>query len=81
MSLMDLTATALAAEVRAGRVTPQAAAAAARARAEERSPALNALTLVNPALEAEAEAVAARLAAGEELPLAGVVTAEHLASA
>ncbi len=72
MSLMDLTATALAAEVRAGRVTPQAAAAAARARAEERNPALNALTLVNPALEAEAEAVAARLAAGEELPLAGV---------
>ncbi|WP_353476367.1 amidase (plasmid) [Salipiger sp. H15] len=72
MNLMDLTATALAAEVRAGRVTPQAAAAAARVRAEERNPALNALTLINPALEAEAEAVAARLAAGRDLPLAGV---------
>ncbi|MCA0997243.1 amidase [Alloyangia pacifica] len=72
MSVMELSARALAAEVRAQRVTPLEVAQAARARAAETNPQLNALTLVNPGLEAEAESVAARLAEGENLPLAGV---------
>ncbi len=72
MNPMDHSATALAAKVRAGEVSPLEAARAARARVDERNPGLNALTLVNPALEDEAAAVAARLAAGEQLPLAGV---------
>ncbi|MBE9637176.1 amidase [Salipiger mangrovisoli] len=72
MNLMDLSATELATQVRDGTVTPQAAAAAARDRAAARNPVLNALTLINPALDAEAETVARRLAEGEDLPLAGV---------
>lgn len=69
---MDLTAVALAAEVRAGRVTPQAAARAALVRIEALNPRLNAICALNPALMEEAASVAARLADGEDLPLAGV---------
>ncbi|MDO6587904.1 amidase [Salipiger sp. 1_MG-2023] len=72
MNPMDLSAQALAQAITEGQITPRDAAAAARARAEALNPALNALTLINPALEVEADAVAARLAAGETLPLAGV---------
>ncbi len=72
MSVMELSARALAAEVRARRITPLEVAQAAQARVAEMNPQLNALTLVNPRLEAEAESVAARLAEGEDLPLAGV---------
>ncbi|MCB1350244.1 MAG: amidase [Maritimibacter sp.] len=72
MNPMDLTASDLAARVRAGQVTPLEAAQAARARVAERNPELNAITVLNPGLEAEAAAVAARLAAGDDLPLAGV---------
>ncbi|WP_146592475.1 amidase [Puniceibacterium confluentis] len=55
-----------------GQITPQEVAAAIRAVAQAKNPALNAICLFNPAFEAEAEAVAIRLAAGEILPLAGV---------
>ncbi len=72
MSLMDLSAVALADAIRAGRATPQQAADAARAQVAALDPALNAMTLVNPALDEEARAVTVRLAAGEDLPLAGV---------
>ncbi|MEB3418489.1 amidase [Salipiger marinus] len=72
MSVMDLSARALAAEVRAGRVTPAQVAEAALARVADRNPALNALTLTNPHLQAEAAEVAVRLARGDALPLAGV---------
>ncbi|MCV3273452.1 amidase [Roseobacter sinensis] len=72
MSALDLTARDLAAAVRHGDTTPQSVAAEARARAEARNPAINAICFLNPAFDAEAEAVATRLAAGEDLPLAGV---------
>ncbi|MGR3369556.1 MAG: amidase [Sagittula sp.] len=72
MNPMDLSAAELAARVRSGEMTPAQVAVAARARVAERNPALNAMTALNPALEDEAADVAARLAAGEDLPLAGV---------
>ena len=72
MSLMDLSARALAAEIRQGKCTPQAALDAAVSRAEERNPAINAICLMNPDARAEAKSVTERLAAGEDLPLAGV---------
>ncbi|WP_370050093.1 MULTISPECIES: amidase [Salipiger] len=72
MTLMDLSATALAARVRAGETTPTEVAAAARARADARNPGLNALTVINPSLESEAAEVTERLNAGADLPLAGV---------
>lgn len=72
VSLMDLSTSALARRVSAREVTPLEVAQAARARVAERDPELNALTLMNPALEDEAATVAARLNAGEDLPLAGV---------
>ncbi|MGV6848056.1 MAG: amidase [Marinibacterium sp.] len=72
MNLMDLSARDLAAQVRDGRTTPEAALAAARARAEERNPAINAICLMNPPALDEADAVASRIAAGADLPLAGV---------
>lgn len=72
MSLMDLGAQALAAEVTAGKVTPFDTADAALARVRERNPQLNAICTVNPALHEEARIVADRLEAGEILPLAGV---------
>ena len=72
MSLLDLSARALAAAIRRGKATPRAVAEDARARAEARNPAINAICLMNPGLMDEAETVAARLAAGEDLPLAGV---------
>ncbi len=72
MNLMDLSVRDLAEEVRCGKTTPQSALADAQARAEERNPAINAICLMNPEAEAEADAVANRLAAGEALPLAGV---------
>lgn len=72
MNLMDLSARALAEQVRAGRVTPLQTAEAALARVAKRNLDLNAVCLVNPSLKEEAEAVARRLAAGEDLPLAGV---------
>ncbi|MFK7868770.1 MAG: amidase [Roseobacter sp.] len=72
MSVLDLTARALARAVRRGEATPQTVAAEALARAEARNPALNALCQMNPAFTAEAEGVSKRLEAGEDLPLAGV---------
>jgi aspartyl-tRNA(Asn)/glutamyl-tRNA(Gln) amidotransferase subunit A len=72
MSLLDLTARALADAVQRGDATPQAVAAETLARAEARNPEINAICHLNPAFEAEAEAVATRVAAGEVLPLAGV---------
>lgn len=72
MSVLDLSARALAHAVRRGDTTPQAVAAEAQARAAARNPALNAICLMNPALTTEAESVAQRLSAGEALPLAGV---------
>lgn len=72
MSLMDLSAGALAAAIRSGDAAPQAALADAIARAEDRNPAINAICLMNPEARTEADAVVARLAKGEDLPLAGV---------
>ncbi|OSP54575.1 amidase [Pseudoruegeria sp. SK021] len=72
MNPMDLSARALAEAVQRGQTTPRAVAEAALARVAERNPLLNALCLVNPALIEDADTITARLAAGEELPLAGV---------
>jgi aspartyl-tRNA(Asn)/glutamyl-tRNA(Gln) amidotransferase subunit A len=72
MSWLDRSAREIAQGVRRGDVTPRAIAAEARARAAERDPAINAICADNPGLEAEADAVAARLDAGAEPPLAGV---------
>lgn len=72
MSWLDLSAGEIARAVRAGETTPRAIAAEARVRVAERNPAINAICALNPALEAEADAVAARLEAGVDLPLAGV---------
>ncbi|MEO1276963.1 MAG: amidase, partial [Pseudomonadota bacterium] len=72
MSLMDLSARDLAKAVRSGAASPIEALKAAQARAEARNPPLNAICLMNPDAEREAEAVTHRLAAGEDLPLAGV---------
>lgn len=72
MSPLDLSARALAEAVRRGDTTPQAVAANTLARAAVRNPAINAICNMNPDFEAEAETVAARLACGESLPLAGV---------
>lgn len=72
MSFLDLSAAELAKRVRAGQVSPLDVAEAARARVAERNPALNAMTVLNPALEQEAASIVARHAAGEDLPLAGV---------
>ncbi len=72
MTALDLTARDLAAAVRRGEVTPGAVASETLARAAERNPAINAICHINPELEAEAERVTQRLAAGEDLPLAGV---------
>ncbi len=72
MSLMDLTARDLAANIRKGDTTPQAALVDAEHRAETRNPAINAICLMNPAAQQEADAVAKRIEAGEYLPLAGV---------
>jgi aspartyl-tRNA(Asn)/glutamyl-tRNA(Gln) amidotransferase subunit A len=62
----------LARAVTQGEITPQKIAAATLAVAQAKNPALNAICLFNPEFEAEAEAIATRLAAGETLPLAGV---------
>ena len=72
MSLLDLTARALAEAVHRGDATPQTIAAETLARATARNPAINAICHINSYFEAEAETVARRLAAGEALPLAGV---------
>lgn len=66
-------ATETAARVRAGELTPRATVEAALARIADAQPRLNAFTWVDAddAL-AQADRVAERLAAGEELPLAGV---------
>ena len=61
MNPMDLSAAELAARVRSGEMTPAQVGGAARARVAERNPALNAMTVLNPALEDEAADVAARL--------------------
>ena len=71
MSAPPTMARAIAAAVREG-MDPHAPAAVALARVARRNPEINALCHVMPATEAQAEAVRARLAAGEELPLAGV---------
>ncbi len=72
MSLLDLSARALADAVCAGNATPQDVLAEAQRRVDTRNPALNAICLMNPFAATEADAVAARLEAGENLPLAGV---------
>lgn len=72
MNWLDRPLRAIAAAVRAGDMSPRALASEARARAEARNPAINAISVLNPALEAEADDVAGRLAAGEDLPLAGI---------
>lgn len=72
MTMLDLSTGALADAVRRGNATPQGVAAEALARTDARNPALNAICHLNPDFGAEADAVAARLSAGEHLPLAGV---------
>lgn len=72
MTPLDMTARALAQAIRNGDTTPAEVAAETLARAEARNPAINAICALNPEFEAEAAAVTARLAAGEDLPLAGV---------
>lgn len=72
MSVLDLSARALAEAVQRGETPPQAVAAETLERAKARNAAINAICHWNPAFEAEAAEVAARLAAGETLPLAGV---------
>lgn len=72
MSVLDLSARALAAAVQTGKTTPEAVITEAIERAKDRNPAINAICLMNPHAKAEAESVAARLKAGEDLPLAGV---------
>ncbi len=72
MNLMDLPARDIAAQVQRGDLTPQNALAAAISRAEDRNPAINAICLMNPDADREADNVARRLEAGETLPLAGV---------
>lgn len=64
---------ATAARVRAGELTPRQTVAAALARIDAAQPTLNAFIRIDrEAALAEADQVAARLAAGEFLPLAGV---------
>jgi len=72
MTPQDMTARDLAQAVQKGRLNPIEIATATRARAEARNPAINAICLYNPDFGAEAESVTARLANGEDLPLAGV---------
>ncbi|MEO0829140.1 MAG: amidase [Pseudomonadota bacterium] len=72
MSVLDLSASDLAAAVRQGEVTPQGVTREAEMREEERNPAINAICLMNPRAAEEAQAVARRLDAGEPMPLAGV---------
>lgn len=71
-----LSATETAARVRSGALTPRQVVEAALQRIEAAQPKLNAFTYVlrDEAL-AEADAVSVRLAAGEDLPLAGVPVA------
>ncbi|MEN0012134.1 MAG: amidase family protein [Solirubrobacteraceae bacterium] len=69
-------ATAVAARVRSGDLDPRDVAAAALARIDAAEPVLNAFIRIrHEAALAEADAVAARVAAGEYLPLAGVPVA------
>jgi aspartyl-tRNA(Asn)/glutamyl-tRNA(Gln) amidotransferase subunit A len=70
---MDMDACALAGLVRAGTLDARDVAEAALDRAAARNPGVNAICAIDPAAtRAEAHAVAARLARGEDLPLAGV---------
>jgi aspartyl-tRNA(Asn)/glutamyl-tRNA(Gln) amidotransferase subunit A len=64
-------ATELAAQITRGEISPQQALESALERAEA-ARSLNALISLNPLAEQQAQGVAARLAAGETLPLAGV---------
>ncbi len=66
-----VTATALAAQISSGELSPQRALQSALDRAEAASR-LNAIISFNPAAREQATQVAGRLAAGEHLPLAGV---------
>lgn len=72
MSWLDLSAGDIARAVRDRETTPRQIAAETRARVAARNPEINALCALNPAFEAEADAVTARLDAGIDLPLAGV---------
>ncbi|MEL6809141.1 MAG: amidase [Pseudomonadota bacterium] len=72
MSLLDGPLSALVAAVQSGETTASALTADALARAEARNPAINAICLINPQAQAEAEQVTKRLGRGEPLPLAGV---------
>ncbi|KMW57671.1 Amidase [Candidatus Rhodobacter oscarellae] len=72
MSLLDGPLSALVAAVQSGETTPSAMTTEALERAAARNPAINAICLINPQAQAEADAVAARLQGGETLPLAGV---------
>lgn len=72
MSLLDAPLSTLVAAVQSGGTTALALTKDALARAEARNPAINAICMINPSAAVEAESVAARLQAGEALPLAGV---------
>ena len=72
MSLLDGPISALVAAVQSGETTAAAMTADSLARAEARNPAINAICLINPQAQAEAEQVSKRLGSGKTLPLAGV---------
>jgi aspartyl-tRNA(Asn)/glutamyl-tRNA(Gln) amidotransferase subunit A len=72
MNPTNMSARHLTLAVGQGQIAPQEVAIATLAAAQAKNPALNAICLFNPKFEAEAETVATRLAAGENLPLAGV---------
>ena len=72
MSLLVAPLAAIVEAVKTGSTTPQDLATEALARAEDRNPGINAICGLNPHALDEAEAVSARLAAGADLPLAGV---------
>jgi aspartyl-tRNA(Asn)/glutamyl-tRNA(Gln) amidotransferase subunit A len=72
-NLISLSAREIAGAVQTGALDPLTLLDAFSARIAERNPALNALVTLDPARSrAEAASVAARLAKGEHLPLAGV---------
>ncbi len=72
MSLLDAPLSDLVRAVQSGDMSANALTKEALARTEARNPAINAICSVNPDAVREAEAVDARLHAGEDLSLAGV---------
>ncbi|MDO6722402.1 amidase [Celeribacter halophilus] len=69
---LDMSAVDLADAVKTGEVSPVDVVKDVLARIEQRNPDLNAICAINPDLEADAQRIAARLEAGENLPLAAV---------